>query len=132
MKFNHKATINGYERPVWFSKDAMTNIIALKNIIRQYRVTYDSDESTFVVHRKAAIKNNMEFRMHANGLHWYYLREDITEFAFMETVAGNKKGFTKRQIKGAETAKSLYPLVVVDPYRGPNGPFSTENKRIIK
>ena len=25
-----------------------------------------------------------------------------------------------------------YPLVVVDPYRGPNGPFSTENKRIIK
>ena len=26
----------------------------------------------------------------------------------METVAGNKKGFTKRQIKGAETAKGLY------------------------
>ena len=26
----------------------------------------------------------------------------------METVAGNKKGFTKRQIKGAEIAKSLY------------------------
>ena len=70
--------------------------------------------------------------MHANGLHCYDLREDITKFAFMETVAGNKKGFAKRQIKGAETAKSLYPLVVVDPYRGPNGPFSTENKRIIK
>ena len=43
MKVNHKATINGYERPVWFSKYAITNIIALKNIIRQYRVTYDSD-----------------------------------------------------------------------------------------
>ena len=39
MKVNHKATINGYERPVWFSKDAITNIIALKNIVRQYRVT---------------------------------------------------------------------------------------------
>ena len=46
--------------------------------------------------------------MHANGLHCYDPREDITQFAFMETVAGNKKGFTKRQIKGAETAKSLY------------------------
>ena len=99
MKVNHKATINGYERPVWFSKDAITNIIALKNIIQQYRVTYDSDESTFVVHREAANKKNREFRMHSNGLHCYYPREDITQFAFMETVAGNKKGFTKRQIK---------------------------------
>ena len=35
MKVNHKATINGYERPVWFSKDAITNIIAINNIIRQ-------------------------------------------------------------------------------------------------
>ena len=108
MKVNHKATINGYDRPVWFSKDAITNIIALKNIIRQYRVTYNSDELTFAVHREAANKKNMEFRMHANGFHWYDPREDITEFAFMETVAGNKKGFTKRQIKGAETAKGLY------------------------
>ena len=72
MKVNHKATIKGYERPVWFSKDAIMNIIVLKNIIWQYRVTYDSDESTFVVHRKAANKKNMEFRMHANGLHCYY------------------------------------------------------------
>ena len=46
--------------------------------------------------------------MHANGLHCYDPREDITQFAFTETVAGNKKGFTKQQIKGAETAKSLY------------------------
>ena len=59
IKVNHKATINGYERPVWFSKDAITNIIALKNIIRQYRVTYDSDELTFFVHREAANKKNM-------------------------------------------------------------------------
>ena len=35
MKVNHKTTISGYERPVWFSKDVITNIIALKNIIRQ-------------------------------------------------------------------------------------------------
>ena len=112
MKVNHKVTINGYERLVWFSKDAITNIIALKNIIRQYRVTYDSDESTFVVHRKAANKKNMEFSMHANGLHCYDPREDITQFAFMETVAGNKKGFTKRKIEGAETAKNLYTTLL--------------------
>ena len=44
MKVNHKETINGYELPVWFSKDAITNTIALKIIIHQYRVTYDSDK----------------------------------------------------------------------------------------
>ena len=93
MKVNHNATINGYERPVWFSKNAITNIIAIKNIIRKYQVTYNSDKSTFVVHCKAAKKNNMEFRMHANGMHCYDSREDITEFAFLETVAGNKKRF---------------------------------------
>ena len=71
-------------------------------------MTYDSDELTFVIHREAANKKNMEFRMHANGLHYYDPREDITKFAFMETVAGNKKGFTKRQIKSAETAKRPY------------------------
>ena len=71
-------------------------------------MTYDSEKLTFVVHREAANKKNMEFRMHANVLHCCDTREDITEFAFMETVAGNKKGFTKRQIKGADTAKSLY------------------------
>ena len=87
IKVNHKATINGYEHPVWFSKDAITNIIALKNIIRKCRVTYNSDESTFVVHREAANKKNMEFRMHANGLHCYDPREDITQFALMETVS---------------------------------------------
>ena len=46
--------------------------------------------------------------MHANGMHCYDTRKDITKFAFMETIVGNKKGFTKRKIKGAEIAKSLY------------------------
>ena len=66
----------------------------------------------FVVHREATNKNNKEFRMHANGLHCYDPREEITQFAFMETVAGNKKGFTKQQIKGPETAKGLYTTLL--------------------
>ena len=76
MKVNHKATINGYKRPVWYSKDAITDTIALRNIICQYRVTYDSEESTFAVHHEEANKKNMEFRMHANRLHCYEPREE--------------------------------------------------------
>jgi hypothetical protein len=57
--------------------------------------------------------------MHENGLHYYDPRNtknvanDINlgcdkNFIFVETVSGNKQGFTRRQIKGAEAAWALY------------------------
>ena len=42
MTVNQMAELSGYHKEVWFSKKAITNIIALKNIIKQYRVMYDS------------------------------------------------------------------------------------------
>ena len=101
------ATVKGYHKNVWYSEKAITNIVALSNVIKQYRVTYDSDDLKFVVHRESAGKPNMEFRMHESGLHYYDPR-DIGHHAFVNTVSGNKIGFTKRQIKGAETARALY------------------------
>ena len=35
-----KTTVPGYKQDVWFSKDAITNIISLKILIEQYRLTY--------------------------------------------------------------------------------------------
>jgi hypothetical protein len=35
MTVNHKATMNGCNGDVWFSKDAMTNIPALSDLIKQ-------------------------------------------------------------------------------------------------
>jgi hypothetical protein len=99
--------VKGYHKKVWYSKKAITNIVALSSVIKQYRVTYDSDDLKFVVHRESAGKPNMEFRMHESGLHYYDPR-DIGHYAFVNTVSGNKIGFTKRQIKGAETARALY------------------------
>jgi hypothetical protein len=52
-------------------KKAITNILALSNIIKQYRVTYDSDKQMFVVHWESESKPNMEFWMHKSGLHFY-------------------------------------------------------------
>jgi len=76
-------------------------------LIEQYRVTYDSDDLMFVVHRESENKPNMEFRMHESGLHYYDPRKN-DQLAFISTVSENKEGFTKRQIKGAETARTLY------------------------
>ena len=48
----------------------------------------------------------MNFRMHSSGLHFYDPQEE--GLALLTTVSGNKEGFTKRQIKDAERARSLY------------------------
>jgi hypothetical protein len=102
-----KATMPGYNKNVWFSTRANTNIIALSNWIQQYRVTYDSGDKMFVVHRESQGKPNMESRMHKCGLHYYNPRNE-KHLAFINTVSENKEGFTKRQIKGAELARTLY------------------------
>ena len=106
MVVTHKAKVAGYHTHVWYNKKAITNILALSNVIKQYRVTYDSDDQMFVVHRESENKPNMEFRMHKSGLHYYDPRNE--EFTFVNTVSGNKEGFTQRQIRGAEIARTLY------------------------
>jgi hypothetical protein len=107
MVVARKTAMSGYHKNVWFSKRSITNIIALSNVYKQYRVTYDSDDLMFVVHRKSESKPNMEFRMHESGLN-YYNRRKTEHLAFVNTVSENKEVFTKRQIKGAENAITLY------------------------
>ena len=51
---NNKAIFKGLEDRVWFSEDAITNILCVKTVIQKYRITYDSWEgSYFIVHRQA-------------------------------------------------------------------------------
>jgi hypothetical protein len=71
MVVTRKATMEGYNKNVWFSTRAITNIIALHTLIYQYRVTYDSDNLVFVVHRESESKPNMEFNVHKRRLHYY-------------------------------------------------------------
>jgi hypothetical protein len=96
MKVRHKAKITPYKHEVWFNKDAITNIIALSNLITQYHVTYDSNDEMFVVHRESVNTPNMHFRMHASVLHYYDPKGD--DFTFnINTVSENKLGYTKRR-----------------------------------
>ena len=111
MLVTHKAKMPGYNKNVWFSKKAIANIVALSNLIKQYRVTYDSNDLMFVVHRETDNKPNMEFRMHESGLHYYDPREH-QHIAFVTTVSGNMEGFTKREIKDAEIARTLYTTLI--------------------
>lgn len=107
MKIKMEASITGYHKQVWFSKHAITNIIALSNLIQQYRVTYDSDDQTFVVHRQKENKPDMYFKMHESGLHYHDPSD--AEFSFnVNTVSNNIEDFTKKQVEGATRARTLY------------------------
>jgi len=65
LRITEKCKIPGYKYEVWYSKKAITNIICLKNLIKCYRVTYDSEvDMTFVVHRSAYGLPNLLFEMH--------------------------------------------------------------------
>jgi hypothetical protein len=100
MVVTKKAEMEGYHTDVWpwYDRNAITNILALSNVIKQM----------FVVHRESANLPNMEFLMHESGLHYYDPRTNGEHFLFVETVSGNKQGFMKREIKGAEAARALY------------------------
>jgi hypothetical protein len=106
MEVKKQAIMPGYHMHMWYNKEAITNILSLSNVIKQYRVTYDSNDQMFVVHREPEGKPDMEFRMHESGQHYFDPRD--SEFIFVNTVSENKSGFMKRQIKEAEVAQSLY------------------------
>jgi hypothetical protein len=93
MAVSRKATLPGYNTNVWFSTRAITNTIALRNPIEQYRVTYDTDDLMFVVHRESESKPNVEFRMHESGLHYYDPMKEA-HLTFINTVSENKEGVT--------------------------------------
>ncbi len=63
LKISHKCKIPGYKYQGWFSSKAITNIICLKNLIKCYRVIYDSEvDTTFVVHCSQRLKK-LSFRV---------------------------------------------------------------------
>ena len=98
MFINHKAVVSDYIKDVWIDKTAINNIFSLKNLTQQYRVTYDSLNQMFIVHREEKNKPNIHFRMHDSGLHLY---DSAKDFTFVTIISDNKKHYSKQQIKAA-------------------------------
>ena len=69
MSVNKNANIPGYNQRGWFSRRSITNIIALKNLTKQYIYTYDINYDMFIVHREGTGLPNMESIINNSGLH---------------------------------------------------------------
>ena len=79
---------------VWYDKDAITNIFSLKNLIKKWRVTFDSEkENAFLVHTPKKI---IKFTATEDGL--YHIKPKYrTEVSnLISSVKENMKGFTHR------------------------------------
>jgi hypothetical protein len=90
----------GYHMHVWYNKKAITNILSLSNMIKQYGVTYDSNNQR---------KTGLGILDAQSRLQYFDPRD--SKFTFINTVSENKAGFTKRQIREAEVARSLQPKI---------------------
>ena len=95
----HKTTVTGYKQDVWFSKESITNTLSLKTFIKQYRVTYDSIDQIFVVHREDQEKPNMEFKMHESVIHCYNPTDKVV--LLINDVSENKQILSKGNINSA-------------------------------
>ena len=85
LTIKYKARIPGCNYYTCYSKDSFANIISLKNMIRHYRVTSDSDDETLIVHQEASALPDIELWIHKSGIHVFY-PEDINDLVLMNTV----------------------------------------------
>jgi hypothetical protein len=112
LRITKKCKILGFKYPGWYSKKAITNIICHKNLIKCYRVTYDSElDTTFVAHCSSFGLPDLLFEMHPCGLHVCYPKK-MGQFGFVQTVHDNIKLFSKRQIAGAVKVRELYEKLI--------------------
>jgi hypothetical protein len=97
---------------VWFHPNSIANILSLAQVRKARRITMDSSaDAAFHVHLSDG-SGYTRFKEHSSGLYLYDTTEGKTPYAstkantndavfgysYLQTVADNKKAFTKRQI----------------------------------
>ena len=92
LSTNMKGYLKGYG-DVWFHPKAIANILALSNVIKKYRVTYDSGRNNmFVVHKPNEL---VYFMQSDNGLFYHDTENKVV--SFINTVEENKERFNEQQ-----------------------------------
>ncbi|KAI2512761.1 Reverse transcriptase (RNA-dependent DNA polymerase) [Fragilaria crotonensis] len=95
---------------VWFNKQSIANILSLAEVRKVCRVTMDtSDEPALHVHRLDG--SVMKFVEHPSGLYVYKSNDTsdrVTGYTMVNTVAKQKKLFSRREVRAADQARDLY------------------------
>jgi len=101
---------------VWYNPDSIMNILSFDQVKDRYRVTLDSAETSAIPVHLGQDKKLL-FTPKGNGL---YLLSNISVlttnknimcYTNLSLVSENKSMFTRRQIQGAEHARTLYKSI---------------------
>ena len=95
---------------VWYNNESLANILSLSEVSKVCRVTMDTGtEKAMCVHRLDGTV--MKFIEHDSGLYVYSTNntnQTTAGYTLLSTVAGNKRMFTPREVKAADSARALY------------------------
>jgi hypothetical protein len=69
LPISNIANFNGFGEAVWYSNDAMTNILSLSRVKHEYDVSYDGED--FIIHCAKHGYADMVFKPHPSRLHVY-------------------------------------------------------------
>ena len=101
---------------VWYNPSSLANILSFSELSKTYRITADTDtEQAFIVHKPNGAQ--LKFILSDIGLYYYDARStnnsqrDKEAIVMINTVENNMKGFTAREVKGANEARKLYQIV---------------------
>ena len=111
-------TLPGFKQKAWLDEDSIMNIFSLAELIKDYRVTFDSkEENAFVIH---AGNEKIKFACSEEGLYYYKLPENFmkqqdkiesTGVQMVNTVNENKMYHTEREIKRVDSGEESYTTV---------------------
>ena len=97
---------------VFYHPESVANILSLGKLTNSHKITFNSSiENAFVVYGE---RHAIKFRKSPQGLYYYDAsRPPPTNQAtvLVQTVAGNRELFTRRQLKLVDAARKLYALV---------------------
>ena len=103
MVTNQQGYLPGYGW-VWFLEHGIANILALKNVKKRYRVTYDSQNGKdFVVHKDDGGEPR-RFKESEHGL--YYMDTTTQGMPLVSTVKENKSRYTNTEYQRALLARN--------------------------
>ena len=116
--FEHIAVMKELPLQVYYKKDSLANIIALRDVanIPGVSITMDTSKERAIM-VKVDEEKSFKFLECPDGLYHFdtsnilnkcsKTKTDVIPYSFAMTVAENKKYFTKREIAGAEEAHRL-------------------------
>ena len=114
-KLTQQADVPGFGT-VWFDKSAIANIFGLHDLSKTHHVTYDiNKEDAFIAtHRKTG--EVVRFKRNHEGLYHVPFSDNYdklvqTRSSHIETIQGNAKAFSKREVERARRARELFHIL---------------------